>query len=162
MTFTQITQFINDKIRNKTPKVVKIELADVQQAIVNEIYAQEFLETETNGFIFDKAEAILNNLSYKIKIKKTGKNVFLSGYIYTLNALSDLHLNIIKEEFKPTYLQINDLSAKIFSNNTVLAYATGTDADLGYIPQIKTFIINGLPFNENQVVRIFGFYTTEN
>ena len=165
MTLAQITQFINDKIRNKIPKVVKIELADVQQAIVNEIYADEIIETQSVGIVFDKAKALADDLIYEINIKKVGKTVFLNGYIVCIsNVINQRYtLNIINNDFKPVALKINDLSSKVFSNETVLGYAVGLNYETnGNEPQIIVFKINGLPFNGGQFARVFGFYTTQN
>ena len=40
MTQAELTALINDKIRNKTPKVIKIEHADVDQAITDELFSR--------------------------------------------------------------------------------------------------------------------------
>ena len=95
MNLAQITKFINDKIRNKTPKVIKIELADIQQEIVNEIYKTETYDTNLKGLIVNEIDANSRGLLYKILFKKVGKTVFFNGTIFNNN-------NIITSNFFPT------------------------------------------------------------
>lgn len=165
MTFLQITQLINNKIRNAILPITKIEHADVEQAIVNEIYANEFIETPITGVVFDKLQAAADGLYYEIKIKKVGKTVFLNGYLKnTSNQIkNNYHLNIINNDFKPIDETVNDISAKTFANQTVLGYVFGLNYILlGSPHRLEVFKVNGTPFFEDEIVRVFGFYTTEN
>ena len=175
MTLAQITQFINDKIRNKIPKVVKIELADVTQVIAEQIFLTEtsiletinvieIIETQNLGIVFDKNLAILNGLNYRIKIKKIGKTVFLNGFVEKNSVESNtITLNVNNPEFEPVDNDISDLSVRNFINQSTNCYILGNNYNNGTnLPQIFMLNADGLPFVNGNYVRVFGFYTTKN
>lgn len=74
------TTFIDSKIRNKTPKVLKIEHADVEQSIVNEICKTTTYDDNTKGLIVNEVVALAQGVSYQVNFKKIGKTVFYNGY----------------------------------------------------------------------------------
>ena len=73
MNLATLTTLIDDNIRNKTPKVIKVEHADVEQAIVDELFSE--IETITG--------TTTTGLPYTIKASKKGNLVCLN--VQTLN-----------------------------------------------------------------------------
>lgn len=89
MTLATITALINSKIRNKTPKVLKVEHADVEQAIVNEIYADYKNEVITGGvnaptntIISVISSSTSNYFSINLDFKISGKSCHVKGYFF--------------------------------------------------------------------------------
>lgn len=118
-TLTTLTALINSKIRNKTPKVLKVEHADVEQAIVNELYSATVRESYNGSGLTN----VLNltapnlttvgntpNLSYTLDISKTGNKVFVNGFItHRANNTNNITGDVIvltnsefNSEFTPT------------------------------------------------------------
>ncbi len=65
-----LTALINANIRNKTPKVIKVEHADVEQALLNEIYPTPVSETSAADGNFHHEYA---NVTYDITSWKQGR-----------------------------------------------------------------------------------------
>jgi hypothetical protein len=122
MTLATITALINSKIRNKTPKVLKTEHADVEQAIVNEVFADYKNEIIEEG-VDDLGNTIINvfsdpstyhldvNLSFKISGKScnvTGELVINSTSTYSSQKL----FSFINTLYQP----------KIASDSKILAF----------------------------------------
>lgn len=101
MNLQQITDFINLRIRNKTPKVIKSELADVQQEIVNEIYKTEIFDKNSLALIVDEIDANARNIGYDILFKKIGKTVFFNGVVFKTTFFSSniFSINIKNPEY---------------------------------------------------------------
>lgn len=90
-TLAQITAAIDDDIRNKTPLVLKVEHADVEQLITDEMFPDS-VKIEFDGTIIDPTTNIvinpslasLANLEFKIYFEKVGNHVFVNGLISSL------------------------------------------------------------------------------
>lgn len=85
-TLTELTDLIDDNIRNKTPKVVKTEHADVEQGIVNEFFKTP-VKVEWNGTssvspttdIIVFPTLITGKVKFTIRFWKSGNNVYFNG-----------------------------------------------------------------------------------
>lgn len=90
-TLAEIQQSIDDNIRNKTPLVLKVEHADVEQLITDEMFPDS-VKIEFDGTIIDPTTDIvinpslasLANLEFKIYFAKVGNHVFVNGSIASL------------------------------------------------------------------------------
>ena len=78
MSLIALTTLINNNIRNKIPKVIKTEHADVEQAIVNELFPSVDTYTGVNA----------DNVFYKFDFAKIGNIVFLNIAIRNQASLS--------------------------------------------------------------------------
>ena len=105
MTLATITALINSKIRNKTPKVLKTEHADVEQAIVNEVFSGLKYEEVTgatqfpSNTIIDSAGVFSLDIDVKLIFTKKGNIVFVDGTIQNNESNSVFFAMIFK--FKP-------------------------------------------------------------
>lgn len=87
MTLATITALINSKIRNKTPKVLKVEHADVEQALADEIFNGYKLEQIIDG-VDDPSNTIISVVSSSsssyfdvlLYFKISGKSCHAKGY----------------------------------------------------------------------------------
>lgn len=78
-TKSELTTLVDDNIRNKTPKVLKDEHADVEQAIVDEVYGSVITETQSSHAITTPEGTSGRN--YNIKLVKQGRIVFGFGSV---------------------------------------------------------------------------------
>lgn len=164
MNLAQITQFINDKIRNKIPKVVKIELADVQQAIVNEIFTGIVIEDNTVSIPFENiinlSDAFLKEINFNIIFKKIGTIVFYQGYLKQSSNYPYLEtfltLKFKDTIYKPKSLAYQYGNANNFEeiNSKQVLFVTG-----GVNPSL--FIYNSSIIRD-KFITINGHYITEN
>jgi hypothetical protein len=88
-TLAQITAAIDDDIRNKTPLVLKVEHADVEQLITDEMFPDS-AKLEWNGasaidpiadIVCNPALTGLAKIEFKIYFEKVGNHVFVNGYL---------------------------------------------------------------------------------
>jgi hypothetical protein len=106
MTLATITALINSKIRNKTPKVLKTEHADVQQAIVNEVFSGLKYEEVTGATqlptntIINLASESQRAIDVKLTFCKKGNIVFVDGTILNKESYSVWFQNIF--DFRPS------------------------------------------------------------
>lgn len=105
MTLATITALINSKIRNKTPKVLKTEHADVEQAIINEVFSGLKYEEVTGSTqlptntIIDTAGVFSLDVDVKLTFCKKGNIVYVDGQIKNREPNSVWFAMIFK--FKP-------------------------------------------------------------
>jgi hypothetical protein len=89
MTLATITALINSKIRNKTPKVLKTEHADVEQAIVNEVFSSEIYESTNMPSLMTITEKFVSpmttGINFNITLKKTGNICFVKFFVIQTN-----------------------------------------------------------------------------
>jgi hypothetical protein len=129
MTLATITALINSKIRNKTPKVLKTEHADVEQAIVNEVFSSEIYEntnvpslmTITSKFISPMTEG----LTFEITLKKTGNICFVKFFVIYTGAFTIggniTVANILDSSYFPKNTHLNDV---VYTQKIVSSYHT--------------------------------------
>ena len=88
-TLAQITAAIDNDIRNKTPLVLKVEHADVEQLITDEMFPDS-AKLEWNGtsavdpiadIVCNPALPTLAKIEFKIYFEKVGNHVFVNGYL---------------------------------------------------------------------------------
>jgi hypothetical protein len=97
-TKAQITTAIDAKIRNKTPLVVKVEHADVEQLITDEMFPAPVV-VEWNGtapvspitdIICSASLQSSDNIKFKVLFWKQGNTVFYDGYVESLSTSAAL------------------------------------------------------------------------
>jgi len=81
-----LTALINSSIRNKTPLVLKVEHADVEQALVNEVY-----QTTYNMTVADAPSVI----SYNLNFRKVGNNIYINGYVKNGNTFMISNIDLL-------------------------------------------------------------------
>jgi hypothetical protein len=158
-TLAQITAAIDDDIRNKTPLVLKVEHADVEQLITDEMFPDSLLlsfnaTSQTSGAPFIVVNPLfLSNWDAEANIyfEKIGNRVFYSGFISsgeTAKALGTSFGLSIASFASSLYQPIGGSNSryssstlrKVFVNPTVLPNACITMFDdgivlFGLIPQ---------------------------
>ena len=78
------TNLINTKIRNKTPRVIKTEHADVHQSLVDgEIYSAPVREISSGT---NANTTPVTNIFYNFFLKKSGNQTVISGYFTNNNS----------------------------------------------------------------------------
>jgi len=92
-TLSVITAFIDSKIRNKTPKVIKTEHADVDQMIVGELFHDTIVEVSTGTLTI--TNKILSSISYRLVFNKTGNKTTVFGFITNNTAFPISSQNMI-------------------------------------------------------------------
>ena len=98
-TKAQITTAIDAKIRNKTPLVVKVEHADVEQLITDEMFpAQVVVEWDgtapvlpTTDIVCSGSLSSADNVKFKVSFWKQGNDVFFNGEIENISAFTQLN-----------------------------------------------------------------------
>lgn len=101
MTLATITAFIDAKIRNKTPKVIKTEHADVEQTLANLLFPVLLEETNVAHTITSLNDA---KFIYNLFFKKVGNIVYVKGHIISVYNGTIVSANIIEItdlEFSP-------------------------------------------------------------
>ena len=102
-TKAQITTAIDAKIRNKTPLVVKVEHADVEQLITDEMFpAPVVVEWDGTAPVSPTTDIICgttlnsaSNVKFKVFFWKQGNDVFFSGVIENISASMGLNLLLL-------------------------------------------------------------------
>jgi hypothetical protein len=119
MTLAQLTQLVNDNIRNAVVKIKKVTHANVEQAIINEIYSPVYREvyfgagnTQNNSQIIERAATPgnLDTTHHFIYVKKMGNLVWMKGFIKNTDlnpsvGTTFLELEILDPMFYPKELQ---------------------------------------------------------
>lgn len=105
MNLSTLTALINAKIRNKTPKVLKVEHADVEQQIVNTIFASTIYDSNSKGLIINETTAATRGDKYFVLFRKIGKTVFFNGQANNKGMLST---NNVFLEIKDTSYNVRD------------------------------------------------------
>jgi len=142
MTLATITAFINNNIRNKTPKVIKTEHANVEQALANELFPSTITETSLSHII---TTPVGSDLTYELYFKKNGSFVDVFGIItvVTPHITSSSFLSITDTlyqqkifitpfnmiRFEGTKGNSDDKTFILFSNNGMALY---TENDLAF------------------------------
>lgn len=94
---TVLTTLINNNIRNKTPKVIKTEHADVEQAIVDELYKAKVTDSNsTETYTTKNGTVVTYNIT---SIKKIGTYIRVDGS-YTNTGISILPAGTVVFTFK--------------------------------------------------------------
>lgn len=141
-TLAQITAAIDDDIRNKTPLVLKVEHADVEQLITDEM----FPDTLTFNFNGTAQTSGLPNVAVfatlaanwkvllTVKLEKIGNRVFYNGFITsteTGKALGNIFGIILATfpttTYQPTDRSISGLIGSAGANQLPNAYITFID-----------------------------------
>ena len=158
MTFLQITQLINNKIRNAILPITKIEHADVEQAIVNELYQSSKQDNDLINEIFEPDE----NIEYGFVYKKIGKTVFYSGFAFKSADGDGFRLFFKNTIYKPkNFLTLAYGSANKFygNKNFILSVSGGNpnsqinpNGDFNFYNEVYLF---------NEIVYFSGQYTTQ-
>lgn len=166
MNLLQITQLINTKIRNAIGLIDKVDVADVNQAIVNELYSsivvdQNIINPKVEQII-SQSEAFLKGLDFSINFKKIGNIVFYNGYVnVNLNPVTEgqniLSLKIINPIYYPKLNTVNQ-------NGNCLAF---NNNNFKFIQAKNNGVENSLTINSTGQIApsyniINGFYVTEN
>ena len=149
-TLAQITAAIDDDIRNKTPLVLKVEHADVEQLITDEMFPDS-VKIEWNGTsIVDPTANVVvsgsisspDNVEFKVYFWKQGNTVYLNGFVKNLSSLSIMSdLNLI--EFATSlYRPLETSPIKMNLTSRVLNWETKQTI---YANNLGIFITSGLP-----------------
>jgi hypothetical protein len=129
-TKAQITTAIDAKIRNKTPLVVKVEHADVEQLITDEMFPAPVVVEWDGSYPVNPISDIIcsgslssyDNIVFKVYFWKQGNTVYYNGYVESLStgaALDNLQLITFPTTlYKPlsnsfTFTQIIDIGNRI-------------------------------------------------
>jgi hypothetical protein len=161
-TKAQITTAIDAKIRNKTPLVVKVEHADVEQLITDEMFpASVVVEWDgtapvlpTTDIVCSGSLSSADNVKFKVYFWKQGNTVYYNGFVENLSsssALQDLYLiEFATTLYKPLAISrskavlidtYNALSKQIiFVWDTGLYITAGLPAQFGVT---RTYSFNG-------------------
>ena len=149
---TTITSLINSNIRTKTPLVIKVEHADVEQAIVNEIYSTDIY----NDGIYPSND-IINKLNadiyININIEKTGNKVFIRGFVFNESTQTFFYndfAEIVNADYFPKFGMWHFINTCSENSNT---------APLTIKDDKKIMIAGNIPALET--IYFNGFYTTE-
>jgi len=129
MSLATLTTLINNKIRNKTPKVIKTEHADVEQAIVDEFFNLGVLDNQlTSNLIefnpFSRPESAV--LGYSISLKKTGNVIFIYGLITNIQNVSQSFV------FEP-FARIKDAVNRPANNTNIAMVKTSNTQNHQYL-----------------------------
>ena len=152
-TLAQITAAIDDDIRNKTPLVLKVEHADVEQLIADEMFPDS-VKIEWNGTsaVDPIADIVCNpdiptiaKCTFKIYFTKHGNRVFYKGIIVNSEIFKPIN-NFTLATFETTLYQpltehrsnsllmaINGVPT-ILSNGGIKMASNGIEL-MGLIPQ---------------------------
>ena len=168
-TLAQITAAIDDDIRNKTPLVLKVEHADVEQLITDEMFPDS-VKIEWNGtsavdpitdIEVSGSLSIPDNVEFKIYFWKKGNTVYINGYVKNKSLFSDMEDLLLGEFTTNLYkpLVISPIKMNVISrslsrlvNQVVSATSSGI------------YITNGLPSQTKlpDVWLFNGSYKVEN
>jgi hypothetical protein len=161
-TLAQITAAIDDDIRNKTPLVLKVEHADVEQLITDEMFPDS-AKLEWSGtavvdpitdIVVNPALSALAKIEFKIYFEKVGNHVFVNGYLKskeTSVAIGNILLATFPTNiYKPltthtTYSQLiqsNNLSPVAVSNAGLYLSTFGTNLGLYLIGSLPVSVFN--------------------
>jgi hypothetical protein len=153
MTLATITALINSKIRNKTPEVLKTEHADVEQAIVNEVFSGLKYEEVTGATqlptntIIDSIGVLSVDVDVKLTFCKKGNIVFVNGQIENKEPFS-LSIEMIFK-FKPLteFVPAGGVLLQYHNNNSFgrLFYLAGGNVSTDSPPLVagERYHING-------------------
>lgn len=143
-TKNELTNLINANIRNKTPKVLKVQHADVEQAIVEDAYFKVY--DSSDSLTYTTVDSI-TGLSWSLVIGKSHGMINIYGTIQTLGN------SIAEGEFifnwKPM-LGVLPNPMRPFSDFYVLLYRF--DNDFVYkmnMSQIGLMAVSPLPGNDD-------------
>jgi hypothetical protein len=129
MTLATITALINSKIRNKTPKVLKTEHADVEQAIVNEVFSSEIYESTNMPSLMTITEKFVSpmttGINFNITLKKTGNICFVKFFVIQTNTTTIggniTVAKILDSSYFPKNTYLNDV---VYYQQIVSSYHT--------------------------------------
>jgi hypothetical protein len=162
-TKAQITTAIDAKIRNKTPLVVKVEHADVEQLITDEMFpASVVVEWDGTAPVLPTTDIVCSgslssedNVKFKVYFWKQGNTVYYNGTIESLStnsSLEDLYLiEFATTLYKP--LSISKSKTVIIDNYNTICKQIIFAFDTGL------YITSGLPANSG-VTRTYTFNGT--
>lgn len=161
MNLATITALIDSKIRNKTPKVVKVEHADVEQAIVNEIYSPIIWEVKDIDGVADVGNVLVRNtatgevsntnIGHNITLKKIGNVVFAN--ILFINNLSTFYSSYIN-------LLITDADYEAKSPIECITTSVGSNGQSIKVYPTK-IVYNGYIAPSETVTFNFFYYTND-
>jgi hypothetical protein len=109
MSLATLTTLINNNIRNKNPKVIKTEHADVEQAIVDEFFPS-----------VDNIVGEINGVTYNLNLLKQGRIVVLNAEIENTNAVLVNSINI----------NLPSKYSSLFLSNQVFLFLEGLNVGL--------------------------------
>lgn len=154
-TRTTIQNLINNFIRNKTPKVVKAEHADVEDALLSNSYATIINDTHLSNTITER-NPDYPFLEYNIYFAKQGRKVSIKGTIRNNSSnivgFADYYFFQITD---PEYLQNTSIV-----NVTSLTFSDSTDQIVQMFLSGNKLITDLIPALE--IVNLDFEYLTEN
>jgi len=159
-TLSVITAFINSKIRNKTPEVVKVEHADVEQLLANEFFPAS-VKVEWNGtaIVAPTSDIVVfpsiasGIIKFTVYFWKSGNTVYVNGKIENIGSLGYQFLQLIDFAtaiYKP--LTTSPIYMKTQVNNSFLQEDGGfslkaSDSGISLVgtinPGINSYSFNG-------------------
>lgn len=135
MNLTELTALINSKIRTKTPKVIKTEHADVEQALLNRMLPVEkgYSKNDTDVFMANDIFESVNfpNIFLFSLLKNVGGIVFgrinIAFNTGHANIPANSVLAILKPEFRPSFLAQMPLDSNsgVDATNYLFIYPNG-------------------------------------
>lgn len=166
-TLAQITTEIDDNIRNKTPLVVKVEHADVEQLITDEMFPAP-VKVEWNGttsidpttdIICSGSLSSADNISFTAYFWKQGNDVYFNGIMQSLSSNSSLDglllITFPTTLYKPlvtSKVKVNIVSSfNQVGKQIVTVQDTGLLITSGLPPQVSSASTNWI-FNGNYKV----------
>lgn len=166
-TKTQITTAINAKIRNKTPLVVKVEHADVEQLITDEMFPSS-VKVEWNGttsiapttdIICSGSLSSPDNILFTVYFWKQGNDVYFNGIMQSLSSNFSLDGLLLIEFDTDLYKPLVTSKVKVNIVNSfnqvgkqiVTVQDTGLLITNGLPPQVSNASTNWI-FNGNYKV----------
>lgn len=152
MTLATITALINSKIRNKTPKVLKVEHADVEQAIVDEMYSTDVYNDGVSP-LNDIINKLNPDIYININIEKSANKVFIRGFIFNESTQTFFYndfAEIVNADYFPKFGLWHIINTCAETSNTAPLIIKDDKKIIiaGNIPALDTIYFN-------------GFYTTE-
>jgi hypothetical protein len=120
-TLAQITAAIDDDIRNKTPLVLKVEHADVEQLITDEMFPDSAkLEWSGSAVVDPIADIVVNpslstlaKIEFKIYFEKIGNQVFGNGIIRSKENSIDIGTVLLATFPTNTYKPLTTHSTRV-------------------------------------------------
>ena len=124
-----LTALIDANIRNKTPKVLKAEHANVEQALLDNYYPTPTTETGTGSDVNTVLFAP-GSYSANVTLVKVGRRVFIEGWLSNDSGATVSATTVLKfltEEFIPSDDNIGGLP---YSSRCVAKTDSGIECDI--------------------------------
>ena len=92
MLYQVLKNLIDNNIRNKVPKVLKVEHANVEQALLDEVYPVPVDDTSTLKVYTNTSTA--SSYAYFVKFTKIGRRVNIDGWIINISSLQASNVDV--------------------------------------------------------------------